>query len=86
MQLATRRDPLTFECALSEGEARAAQRAAYFGPQHGWLETRLVRRQALAQGALEGPLIIEEYDATTVIPPGCQASLDSWSNIVVNIH
>ncbi len=68
------------------GEARAAQRAAYFGPQHGWLETRLVRRQALAQGALEGPLIIEEYDATTVIPPGCQASLDSWSNIVVNIH
>jgi N-methylhydantoinase A len=32
-----------------------------------------------------GPLIIEEYDATCVIPPGCEASLDDWGNIIIDI-
>jgi N-methylhydantoinase A len=63
-----------------------ASRRVYFGPQHGWIETPLVARQDLAHGSCEGPLIIEEYDATTVILPGCRASLDSWSNIVVDVQ
>lgn len=70
----------------SHYEAATALRRAYFGPQHGWLDTPLTSRQALAHGRLDGPLIIEEYDATTVIPPGCQAWLDTWSNIIVDIQ
>jgi N-methylhydantoinase A len=42
-------------------------------------------RQDLANRPFDGPLIIEEYDATTVVPPGWQARLDSWGNIVVEI-
>jgi N-methylhydantoinase A len=68
---------------MPRGASRPAHRRAYFGPQHGWIETPLVTRQDLEHGRHEGPLIIEEYDATAVIPPGCQASLDAWSNIVV---
>jgi N-methylhydantoinase A len=33
----------------------------------------------------EGPVIIEEYDATTVIPPGWRASLDAGGNIMIEL-
>jgi N-methylhydantoinase A len=62
-------------------DSRPASRRAYFGPPHDWLETPLVARQDLAGGPSDGPLILEEYDATTVIPPGCRASLDTWGNL-----
>jgi N-methylhydantoinase A len=64
---------------------QATSRQAYFGPQHGWLSTSLLTtRQDLAHATNEGPLIIEEYDATTVIPPSWRASLDEWSNLIVD--
>jgi hypothetical protein len=30
-------------------------------------------------------VIVEEYDATTVVPPGCTARLDPIGNIIVEI-
>jgi N-methylhydantoinase A len=30
-----------------------------------------------------GPVIVEEYDATCVIPPGWRAALDTGGNIVI---
>ena len=30
-----------------------------------------------------GPLIVEEYDVTTVVLPGWGARLDDWNNIVL---
>jgi N-methylhydantoinase A len=32
----------------------------------------------------DGPLIIEEYDATTVVPPGWRAALDAGGNIMID--
>ena len=62
------------------------QRRAYFGPEHGLVDTPvLVNRQDLAGRQVPGPLIIEEYDATCVIPPGCTVSLDKWSDIVIDL-
>ncbi|MDQ0390944.1 hydantoinase/oxoprolinase family protein [Labrys monachus] len=57
-------------------------RQAYFG-DHGWLETRIVNRAALADGEA-GPLVVEEADATTVVPPGWRATLDAQHNIVID--
>jgi N-methylhydantoinase A len=34
---------------------------------------------------MAGPLIVEEYDATCVVPPGARASLDAASNIVIEL-
>ncbi|MCZ6873360.1 MAG: hydantoinase/oxoprolinase family protein [bacterium] len=71
--------------ATATSDRQATSRQAYFGPQHGWLATPLrVTRQDLAHGTHEGPLIIEEYDATTVILPGWRASLDDWSNLIID--
>ena len=61
-------------------------RPAYFGSTHGWLETPILRRSDLLPTPREGPLIIEEYDATCVVPPGARASLDAGGNIVIAIE
>jgi N-methylhydantoinase A len=41
----------------------------------------VISRAALLDAPLEGPLIIEEYDATCVVPPGCIVTLDSLLSI-----
>ncbi|MBS0526187.1 MAG: hydantoinase/oxoprolinase family protein [Proteobacteria bacterium] len=56
-------------------------RRAYFG-EAGWLETPIVRRSDLASEQ-RGPFIIEEYDATCVVPPDAAASLDAAGNVVI---
>lgn len=65
----------------AEGGALKPRRA-YFGRERGWLETPVLRRAELAQ-ARPGPLIVEEYDATCVVPPGWTAELDATGNIAI---
>ncbi len=60
-------------------------RQAYFGPDAGWIETPVLRRADLAS-AKTGPCIVEEYDATCLVPPGATASLDSFGNIVIDLE
>ncbi len=57
-------------------------RQAYFGADAGWLETPVLRRSDLSQPR-SGPLIVEEYDATCVVPPGTRAELDAGGNILI---
>ena len=63
--------------------AESGERKAFFGPDHGWLDTAVLPRVGLGEEAMEGPLIVEEYDATTIVRPGWRARLDSWNNIVI---
>ena len=60
-----------------------APRRAYFGDA-GWLETPVVRRSDLSKPR-KGPLIVEEYDATCVVPPEATAELDAGRNIAIRI-
>jgi N-methylhydantoinase A len=59
-------------------------RRAYFGPSHGWCDTRVVNRADLATAHV-GPCIVEEYDSTCVIPPGCTGKLDRFGNIAIAV-
>ncbi len=66
-------------------EIPAAQtRKAYFGPEAGWLSTDVTGRHDLQGTRAHGPLLVEEDNSTTVIPPGWTAHLDEWSNIILN--
>ena len=59
-------------------------RQAYFGEEHGWMETPVLRRADLnLTSSRVGPLIVEEYDATCIVPPGAHAEHDSTGNIVI---
>ena len=58
------------------------RRRAYFGPQ-GWRDAEVINRCDLARPH-EGPCIVEEYDATTLVPPGWTARLDAFGNILMS--
>ncbi len=59
-------------------------RQVYFGPEAGWRETPILRRSNLETPRL-GPCIVEEYDATVVIPPDSKAELDAYGNILIDL-
>ena len=42
------------------------------------------RDRLLAGNRLVGPAIVEQYDTTTVIPPGCEAEVDTFGNLVID--
>ena len=70
--------------AAQDGHERTS-RDVYFGPDHGSLETPIVSRSELTSAGVDGPMVVEEYDVTTVVPPGSSARLDEWSNIVIDV-
>jgi N-methylhydantoinase A/oxoprolinase/acetone carboxylase beta subunit len=46
--------------------------------------TRYYAREDLRSGSgLEGPAIVNQYDSTTVVPPGVAAHVDRFGNIVI---
>ena len=69
----------------AEKTAQPGSRRAYFGRQQGELNTRILSRSALVEHAVAGPLIVEEFDATVVVPPRWQASVDAYGNIVLQV-
>jgi N-methylhydantoinase A len=73
--------PQRVKSSRPEGAAQAA-RKAYFDAEHGWLDTPVLTRAELGAGR-PGPLIVEEYDATCVVPPGACAEYDAAGNIVI---
>jgi 5-oxoprolinase (ATP-hydrolysing) len=42
------------------------------------------RERLLAGDRIAGPAIVEQYDSTTVIPPGLTAEIDRWGNIEID--
>jgi N-methylhydantoinase A len=65
----------------------ASTRNAYFGQHHGTLRTPVLSRFELDRTEPRGgPLLIDEYDATTLVPPRCSVCLDHFNNIVIRIE
>ena len=60
-------------------------RSAFFGPRFGAVTTPVCSRATLTATPREGPLVIEEYEGTVVVPPAARASLDEWGNIDIEI-
>ena len=60
----------------------ASRRRACFGGK--LVETPVMGRAQLAGKPVAGPVIIEEFDATCVVPPGATASLDAHGNILID--
>ena len=78
------RIPEQLQISASANNGGPSQRKVYFGPSHGWIDTPVVSRESLEGNKTAGPLIIEEYDSTSVVPPGWQASMDPWRDIILD--
>jgi N-methylhydantoinase A len=68
--------------AVAQTRPGPASRRAVFGLPWGTVETPVVTRQSLARPTT-GPLILDEYDATIVVPPDFRAWLDHAGNVVM---
>jgi N-methylhydantoinase A len=49
------------------------------------VKTRLTSRAALERGPIAGPAIVESYDTTIVVPPGCTARGDGGGCIAIDM-
>ena len=56
-----------------DGEAMACTAAHY------------ERARLLAGNLIEGPAVVSQLDATTVIPPGARAEVDRYGNLIASI-
>ena len=66
--------------------APRGERAAYFGPRARNAGDAGDRATPIsARRRAPGPLLVDEYDATTLVPPGCTARLDEHDNIVIRV-
>lgn len=64
-------------------DARKGQRVVWFDGLRG-SEVPVFERDRLAIGCrLEGPAIVEQMDATTVIPAGWRAEVDAYGNLIL---
>ena len=64
--------------------AQKAIRSVYFAERECFVECPIYDRYRLSAGfVLEGPAIVEEIDATTVIHPGYQALVDGFGNLIL---
>ena len=62
----------------------AGRRPVHFGRDQAPLDTPVIERAAIGQGERQGPLIIESYDSTIVVPPGWAARADRLANILLD--
>jgi len=61
-------------------------RPVWFKRGEGPVETQVVARSTLSAGArMTGPVIIEQIDSTTMVPPGLVAEVDEWQNIRIHL-
>jgi N-methylhydantoinase A len=82
-------------CAAPQGKEGFAERlkqaqapAAGKGARQAFFAGKLLDTPVLSRAGLKkktrGPLIVEEFDATCVVPPGAAAALDAHGNILID--
>lgn len=69
--------------SASSGAAERTRRVRFDGRVQA---TRILDRDALVPGdRIEGPAIVEQVDATTVIDPGVAAEVDGYGNLIIAV-
>ena len=74
--------------ATPPGEAQQARRPVFFEDSlgGGWHDTAVwLREHLLANNVIEGPAVVEELSATTVLYPGDRAHVDAVGSLIVEV-
>lgn len=68
------------------GAALKGRRPAYFDAADRPIETPVFDRYRLGPGAqFSGPAIVEERESTAIVPPGAQATIDAFHNLLIEL-
>jgi N-methylhydantoinase A len=80
---------LRFEAIRADASALAGVagvRPVSFGRGEPPVETSVIARRDVGTAQRAGPLIVESYDTTVVIPPGVRASADPIGNMILELE
>jgi N-methylhydantoinase A/oxoprolinase/acetone carboxylase beta subunit len=78
------RGPLPAPESLIE-DPRKGTRRAYWGPDEGWIDTRVYLRDGLpVDGPVDGPALVESEDTVCVVPPGWTYRVDVHRNGILS--
>lgn len=72
--------------AVPEAKIAPFEREAYFGDDHGMMTVQVVGRADVPEMPRRGPLIVEEVEGTTVVPPDAFVHRDGSDNIVIDLE
>ncbi|MEE8157758.1 MAG: hydantoinase/oxoprolinase family protein [Dehalococcoidia bacterium] len=81
--LGAQADLTAIGAALYGAGGQSNSRKAYFGKERGLLDVPIISRGDLDLQPSKGPAIVEEYDTTIVVPPGCTVSRDATWNVIL---
>jgi len=81
------RPPLASLIDTTRKSARKAgqMRKAYFGERYGRLDTPTLEIGEVGPSPRGGPLLLDTYDTTIVVPPGCEIALTPEGSLVINL-
>jgi N-methylhydantoinase A len=80
------RDVPELRLTLGEGDGEPSYRDVLFDADAGRVRAAVFRREQLgADQVIEGPAIVEQLDATTLIPPGCAATVHSSGSLIITV-
>ncbi len=65
-------------------DTTGSRRQVYFGQQDGYLSTPVIERVDL-DSPQRGPLLIDEFDTTIVIPPHAYSHIDDRGNLIMTL-
>jgi N-methylhydantoinase A len=60
-------------------------RKAYFSPQAGLVDAPVVDESEVGRVPLSGPLLIDRYDTTIVVPPGCSIQAADGGTLIITV-
>ncbi len=66
-------------------ESTQTEREVCFSTEGRSLLSPVITRAELSSDAMSGPVVIDEYDSTIVVPPGCSATLDEAGIVTIDI-
>jgi N-methylhydantoinase A len=85
-RIARPRPPVTARSVLQARPPGApCSRSAYFGPETGFVDTPVVEDVLPGGPPLPGPVLIDRYDTTIVVPPGCTVTAAEGGALVIDI-
>jgi N-methylhydantoinase A len=75
----------TMATAVRPAAQTSGGRLVSFGRGQEFIEVPVLSRHNIGSAARKGPLVIEEFDATIVVPPDAVVSVDAVGNAVVEL-
>ena len=67
-------------------EGTQSTRKAYWGKKHGIIDTTVLELEQVGPSPRQGPILVDCYDTTIVVPPGCTIAMGDWGNVIINIE